>query len=126
MKAIHGGQAKHDSIDAQKIAVLLRGGMLPQASVYPAKTRWAERERSAVPGSPSAVEAVRRQLHPLVHATLAGMSSARPSGLLIPFCAMRGDALTSRVPQDRQLVLPPQCQWRPTRLCDRDGAGRRC
>jgi Transposase len=32
-KAIHGGQAKHDTIDAQKIAVLLRGGMRPQAYV---------------------------------------------------------------------------------------------
>jgi hypothetical protein len=31
MKAIHGGTAKNDQIDAQKIAVLLRGGMLPQA-----------------------------------------------------------------------------------------------
>jgi transposase len=39
MKAIHGGKAKNDTIDAQKIAVLLRGGMLPQASVYPAKMR---------------------------------------------------------------------------------------
>src|SRR5262245_51684269 len=35
MKAIHGGKAKTDSIDAHKIAVLLRGGMLPQAYVYP-------------------------------------------------------------------------------------------
>jgi transposase len=39
MKAMHGGQAKNDQIDAQKIAVLLRGGMLPQASVYPAEMR---------------------------------------------------------------------------------------
>ena len=39
MKAIHGGKAKHDKIDAQKIAVLLRGGMLPQAYVYPADMR---------------------------------------------------------------------------------------
>jgi transposase len=39
MKAIHGGKAKNDKIDAQKIAVLLRGGMLPQAYVYPAKMR---------------------------------------------------------------------------------------
>jgi transposase len=39
MKAIHGGKAKNDTIDAQKIAVLLRGGMLPQASVYPAERR---------------------------------------------------------------------------------------
>ena len=39
MKAIHGGKAKNDQIDAQNIAVLLRGGMLPQASVYPAAMR---------------------------------------------------------------------------------------
>ena len=44
MKAIHGGKAKHDTIDAQNIAVLLRGGMLPQASVYPAAMR-ATRDR---------------------------------------------------------------------------------
>ena len=39
MKAIHGGKAKNDKIDAQKIAVLLRGGMMPQAYVYPAEMR---------------------------------------------------------------------------------------
>jgi transposase len=39
MKAIHGGKAKHDTIDAHKIAVLLRGGMLPQTYVYPAEMR---------------------------------------------------------------------------------------
>jgi transposase len=39
MQAIHGGTAKNDRIDARKIAVLLRGGMLPQASVYPAAMR---------------------------------------------------------------------------------------
>jgi hypothetical protein len=39
MKAIHGGKAKHDRIDAHKIAVLLRGGMLPMAYVYPAAMR---------------------------------------------------------------------------------------
>src|SRR5499426_3269817 len=39
MKAIHGGKAKNDTIDSQKIAALLRGGMLPQASVYPAQMR---------------------------------------------------------------------------------------
>jgi hypothetical protein len=30
-KAVHGGQAKNDKIDAHKSAVLLRGRMLPQA-----------------------------------------------------------------------------------------------
>ena len=39
MKAIHGGKAKNDRVDAQKIAVLLRGGMLPQAYAYPAQMR---------------------------------------------------------------------------------------
>jgi transposase len=39
MKAIHGGKAKNDKIDSQKIAALLRGGMLPQAYVYPAQMR---------------------------------------------------------------------------------------
>jgi len=39
MKAIHGGKAKNDRIDANKIAVLLRGGMIPVAYVYPPKMR---------------------------------------------------------------------------------------
>jgi hypothetical protein len=39
MKAIHGGKAKHDQIDSQKMAALLRGGMLPQAYVYSAEMR---------------------------------------------------------------------------------------
>src|SRR5215813_7629369 len=39
MKAIHGGKAKNDKIDSQKIAGLLRGGMIPQAYVYPAEMR---------------------------------------------------------------------------------------
>ena len=39
MKAIHGGKAQNDKIDSHKIAALLRGGMLPQAYVSPAKRR---------------------------------------------------------------------------------------
>jgi transposase len=39
IKAIHGGKAKNDKIDSEKIAMLLRGGMLPQAYVYPAEMR---------------------------------------------------------------------------------------
>jgi transposase len=39
MKAIPGGNAKHDTIDSHKSAGLLRGGMLPQASVDPAARR---------------------------------------------------------------------------------------
>jgi len=39
MKAIHGGKAKNDRVDALKIATLLRGGLLPQAYAYPAGMR---------------------------------------------------------------------------------------
>ena len=39
MQAMHGGKANNDKIDSQKIAVLLRGGLLPQASGYPAAMR---------------------------------------------------------------------------------------
>jgi transposase len=39
MKAIHGGKAKNDKLDSYKIATLLRGGLVPQAYVYPAAMR---------------------------------------------------------------------------------------
>jgi hypothetical protein len=39
MKTIHGGKAKHGTIEVPTSAVLLRGGMLPQAYVYPAAMR---------------------------------------------------------------------------------------
>lgn len=39
MKAIHGGKVKNDKIDSQKIALLMRGGMFPQAYVYPREMR---------------------------------------------------------------------------------------
>jgi transposase len=39
MRAIHGGKAKNDRIDAHKIAALLRGGMIPMAYVYPHEMR---------------------------------------------------------------------------------------
>ena len=35
MKAIHGGKTKNDKIDRHKIALLLRGGMMPMAYAYP-------------------------------------------------------------------------------------------
>lgn len=39
MKAIHGGKVKNDRIDSEKIAALLRSGMLPQAYAYPEEMR---------------------------------------------------------------------------------------
>jgi transposase len=61
MKAIHGGKAKTDKIDAKKIAVLLRGGMLPVAYAYPKgmrETRDLLRRRTFL---------VRRRAAALVH-----------------------------------------------------------
>jgi len=39
MKAIHGGKAKNDKIDSQKIAALSKGGLIPMSYVYPEKMR---------------------------------------------------------------------------------------
>jgi transposase len=39
MKAIHGGKAKNDRIDSEKIARLLKGGMIPVAYAYPEQMR---------------------------------------------------------------------------------------
>lgn len=39
MKAIHGGKAKNDRIDSEKIARLLRSGLIPFAYVYPKEMR---------------------------------------------------------------------------------------
>ena len=38
-KAIHGAKAKNDRIDAKKLAAMLRGGLFPQAYVYPRAKR---------------------------------------------------------------------------------------
>jgi transposase len=39
MRAIHGGKAKNDRLDSHKIAALRRGGLIPQADVYPPRMR---------------------------------------------------------------------------------------
>ena len=39
MRAIHGGKAKNDKIDSLKIATLMRGGMFPEAYLYPREMR---------------------------------------------------------------------------------------
>ena len=39
MRAIHGGKAKNDRVDSHKTAALLRGGLMPQAYVYPSEMR---------------------------------------------------------------------------------------
>jgi transposase len=73
MKAIHGGKAKTDKIDAHKIAVLLRGGMLPQAYAYPSgmrETRDLLRRRTYL---------VRRRAEALAHLVNTNSQYNRPA-----------------------------------------------
>jgi len=65
MPAIHGGQAKNDTIAAHTIAVLLRGGRLPQASVSPAHMR--------------ATRDLRRRRRPLVSTRAALLAPGQPT-----------------------------------------------
>ncbi len=39
MRAIHGAKAKNDRVDSRKIAALLKGGLMPEAYVYPQQMR---------------------------------------------------------------------------------------
>ena len=64
MKAIHGGKAKNDKIDSQRIAALLRGGLRPQAYVYPAAMR-------------STRDLLRRRLHLVRKRGLAHIQNTR-------------------------------------------------
>jgi transposase len=66
MRAIHGTKTKNDRVDSEKIAHLLRAGLLPQAYVYPAEmraTRDLLRRRAYL---------VRRRSEALTHVQLIG------------------------------------------------------
>ena len=39
MRAIHGAKAKNDRLDSEKIDTMLRGGVVPEGYVYPARMR---------------------------------------------------------------------------------------
>jgi transposase len=92
MQAIHGGKAKNDKSDSQKMAVLLRGGMLPQASVSPAAlraTRDLLRRR---------MHLMRKQADLLAHVQNTHSQSNRPGmGKNIAYKANR-DGIAERFP----------------------------
>jgi hypothetical protein len=92
MQAIHGGKAKHDTLDAQNIAVLLRGGMLPPADVYPAEMRaprdWRRRR----------VQLTRHRAELLAHVQQTNSQDHRPaSGQQLAYKANR-DGVAERFP----------------------------
>jgi hypothetical protein len=79
MKAIHGGKATHDTIDAPKIAVRRRGGMLPQASVSPRErraTRDLRRRRPPLARQRGALLAHVQQTHSPSHLPAIGTKLA--------------------------------------------------
>jgi hypothetical protein len=82
MKAIHGGKAKTDRIDARKIAVLVRGGMLPQAYVYPRGMRETR-------------DLLRRRAEALVHLTDTNSQYNRPPFAKKLACSVLGKMTSS-------------------------------
>lgn len=73
MRAIHGTKAKNDRIDSEKIAHLLRTGLLPQAYAYPAAmraTRDLLRRRAYL---------VRRRAEALTHVQIINSQYNRPA-----------------------------------------------
>lgn len=79
MQALHGGKATHDQSDAQNMAGRLRGGLLPQADVYPAARR-ATRDlrRRRVPRTRTRAEVLTPVQHTTRQSTLPelGQTSA--------------------------------------------------
>jgi transposase len=72
LKAIHGAKAKNDTIDAYKLATLLKGGAFPQAYVYPRgmrETRDLLRRRTFL---------VRKRAEALVHLVNTNSQYNRP------------------------------------------------
>jgi transposase len=72
LKAIHGGKAKNDTLDAFKLATLLKGGAFPQAYVYPRgmrETRDLLRRRTFL---------VRKRAEALVHLVNTNSQYNRP------------------------------------------------
>jgi transposase len=63
MKAIHGSKTKNDRIDSQKIAALLRSGMLPMADVYPQGMRFSDPVvRTSVEVDAALMDAIHQQI----------------------------------------------------------------
>jgi transposase len=89
MKAIHGGKAKTDKIDAHKIAALLRGGMLPQAYVYPKGMRETR-------------DLLRRRAEALVHLTNTNSQYNQP-----PFANKLAYAANRAAPDVAQRFTDP-------------------
>ena len=86
MKAIHGGKTKNDKQDSLKIAMLLRGGNLPQAYVYPRKMR-AQRDLAR---RRSYFVRRRAELQTHVRNTASQYNLKLPSGSLRSLCNQEG------------------------------------
>jgi len=88
MKAIHGGKTKNDKQDSMKIAMLLRGGNLPQAYVYPKKMR-AQRDLAR---RRSYFVRRRAELQTHIRNTASQYNIKLPTGSLRSLCNQEGVA----------------------------------
>ena len=88
MKAIHGGKTKNDKQDSMKIAMLLRGGNLPQAYVYPKRLR-AQRDLAR---RRSYFVRRRAELQTHIRNTASQYNIKLPSGSLRSLCNQEGVA----------------------------------
>ncbi len=95
MRAIHGGKTKTDKIDAAKLAGLLRGGVFPQAYVYPkAKraTRDLLRRRSIF---------VRQRAHLIAHIQNTNSQyNLPPFAKKLTYAGNRNDQILDRFEED--------------------------
>lgn len=91
MKAIHGGKTKSDRVDSEKIARLLKGGMLPVAHAYDKEMRGIRdllRRRLFFVRKRAEIMARVQMTHQQYNVTPPGVKIARPQyriGLEKPF-----------------------------------------
>jgi hypothetical protein len=65
LKAIHGAKAKNDPVDASKLVMLLRGGVIPVAYVYPPDMTSRRRRFPHQPGRTRPLRLCRQEMHAL-------------------------------------------------------------
>jgi transposase len=100
MKAIHGGKTKNDKQDSLMIAMLLRGGNLPRAYVYPKATR-AQRDLARRRGY---FVRQRAELQTHIRNTASQYNLPTPTGQLRYACNQAGLAETFPNPAARLTI----------------------
>lgn len=128
MRAIHGGKAKSDRIDSEKIARLLKGGMMPQAHAYPSEMRGVRdllRRRLFFVRKRAEIMARVQMTHQQYNLSAPGVKIARPKyrvGLEVPFT---DPAVKLSVESDLAVIehyseVIGKIEWQATKLAKQD------